>query len=85
MHYWRGFLFYMVVIMRMNRVGLLGAIAALSGMGAVFADGMNRASNSLNALSQVMRLTQPNKYKSKPNRLSQKKRRLNARRLGKFK
>ena len=77
----------MVVVMRMNRRGLLGAITAFLGMSAVFADGMDRATNSLNALSQVMRLTQPNKYKhkSKPNRLSQKKRRLNARRLGKFK
>ncbi|SDY60293.1 hypothetical protein [Acinetobacter kyonggiensis] len=71
--------------MRMNRRGLLGAITAFLGMSAVFADGMDRATNSLNALSQVMRLNQPNKYKSKPNRLSQKKRRLNARRLGKFK
>jgi len=71
--------------MRMNRRGLLGAITAILGMSAVFADGMDRATNSLNALSRVMRLTQPNKYKSKPNRLSQKKRRLNARRLGKFK
>lgn len=69
----------------MNRRGLLGAITAFLGMSAVFADGMDRATNSLNALSQVMRLNQPNKYKSKPNRLSQKKRRLNARRLGKFK
>ena len=71
--------------MRMNRRGLLGAITAILGMSAVFAGGMDRATNSLNALSRVMRLTQPNKYKSKPNRLSQKKRRLNARRLGKFK
>ncbi|WP_228146187.1 hypothetical protein [Acinetobacter sp. ANC 4648] len=71
--------------MRMNRRGLLGAITAFLGMSAVFADGMDRATNSLNALFQVMRLNQPNKYKSKPNRLSQKKRRLNARRLGKFK
>ncbi|OTG82462.1 hypothetical protein B9T27_09030 [Acinetobacter sp. ANC 4648] len=69
----------------MNRRGLLGAITAFLGMSAVFADGMDRATNSLNALFQVMRLNQPNKYKSKPNRLSQKKRRLNARRLGKFK
>ena len=75
----------MVVVMRMNRRGLLGAITAFLGMSAVFADGMDRATNILNALSQVMRLNQPNKYKSKPNRLSQKKRRLNARRLGKFK
>ena len=75
----------MVVNMRMNRRGLLGAITAFLGMSAVFADGMDRATNSLNALSQVMRLNQPNKYKSKPNRLSQKKLRLNARRLGKFK
>ncbi|MFW1742868.1 hypothetical protein [Acinetobacter johnsonii] len=71
--------------MRMNRRGLLGAITATLGMSAVFANGVDRATNSLNALSRVMRLTQPNKYKSKPNRLSQKKRRLNARRLGKFK
>ena len=71
--------------MRMNRRGLLGAITALLGMSTVFAGEMNRATESLNALSRTIRLTQLSKHKNKPNKLSQKKRRLNARRLGKFK
>ena len=59
---------------------------ALASMGMmVVGDGMHRATDSLGALSRAMRLTQPAKHKSKPNRLSQKKRRLNARRQGKHK
>lgn len=71
--------------MRMSRRGLLGSVAAWLGMSTVFAGEMNRATESLNALSRTIRLTQPSKHKNKPNRLSQKKRRLNVRRLGKFK
>lgn len=41
----------------------------------VVGDGMHRATDSLGALSRAMRLTQPSKYKSKPNRVSQAKRR----------
>ena len=69
----------------MSRRGLLGAITAWLGMSAVFAGEMNRASNSLNALSRTMRLTQPSKNKNKTKKLSKKKRRLNARRLSKHK
>ncbi|MEX5380548.1 hypothetical protein [Acinetobacter towneri] len=68
---------------RMSRMSFGIALASIGAM--AFGDGMNRAANSLDALSQAMRLTQPSKYKSKPNRLSQKKRRLNARRQGKHK
>lgn len=49
---------------------------ALASMGMmVVGDGFNRATDSLSALSQAMRLTQPAKHKSKPNRVSQAKRR----------
>lgn len=66
--------------MRMGRIGLGIALASLGTI--AFGNELNRAGESLSALSRIMRLTQPSKYKSKPNRISQKKRRLNARRLG---
>ena len=58
----------------MKRVSLGVALAAMGS--AIFADGWERAPNSLKALSNAMRLIQPPKHKSKPNRVSQKKRRL---------
>lgn len=59
--------------MRLSRIGLGMAIAS---MGMMMVDGgMHRATDSLGALSRAMRLTQPSKYKSKPNRVSQAKRR----------
>ena len=49
---------------------------ALASMGMMVAgDEMHRAADSLGALSRAMRLTQPAKHKSKPNRISQAKRR----------
>ena len=66
--------------MRIGRIGLGVALASLGTI--VFGNELNRAGESLSALSRIMRLTQPSKYKSKPNRISQKKRRLNARRQG---
>ena len=69
--------------MRMGRIGLAMMTASIGAM--AFGDELGRATESLNALSRTMRLTQPSKHKNKPNKLSQKKRRLNARRLGKFK
>jgi len=67
----------------MRRLGLAMMSASIGAM--AFGDGLNRATDSLNALSQIMRSAQPPKHKNKPNKLSQKKRRLNARRLGKSK
>ena len=58
------------------RLGRMSLGMALASMGMVVAgDGMHRATDSLGALSRAMRLTQPSKYKSKPNRVSQAKRR----------
>jgi len=58
--------------MRLSRIGLGMAMAS---MGMMMVDGgMHRATDSLGALSRAMRLTQPSKYKSKPNRVSQAKR-----------
>ena len=68
------FLFLLVVKMRMSRIGLAMVVAGLGS--SIFVDGMSRATSSLNALSNIMRATQPSRYKSKPNRISQKKRRL---------
>ena len=59
--------------MRLGRMSLGMALASM-GMMAV-GDGMHRATDSLGALSRAMRLTQPAKHKSKPNRVSQAKRR----------
>ena len=59
--------------MRLSRIGLGMAMAS---MGVMMVDeGMHRATDSLGALSRTMRLTQPSKYKSKSNRVSQAKRR----------
>ena len=66
--------------MRLSRIGLGMVLASIWTM--AVGDGMHRAADGFCALSRAMRLTQPSKYKSKPNRISQKKRRLNARRLG---
>ena len=66
--------------MRIGRIGLGIALASLGTI--AFGNELNRAGESLSALSRIMCLTQPSKYKAKPNRISQKKRRLNARRLG---
>lgn len=52
----------------------LGMALASMGMIAV-SDEMHRAADNLDALSRAMRLTQPAKHKSKPNRISQAKRR----------
>ena len=60
--------------MRMSRMSLGMALASM-GMMMVVGDGMHRATDSLGALSRAMRLTQPAKHKSKPNRVSQAKRR----------
>ena len=61
--------------MRLSRIGL-GMAMAMAYMGMMMVDeGMHRATDSLGALSRAMRLTQPSKYKSKPNRVSQAKRR----------
>ncbi len=60
--------------MRMKRMSLGVVLAAMGS--AIFTDGWERAPNSLGVLSNVMRLIQPPKHKSKPNRVSQKKRRL---------
>ncbi|TMS48225.1 hypothetical protein [Acinetobacter lwoffii] len=57
----------------MGRIGLSMAVASMGMM--VIGEGLNRATDSLSALSQAMRLTQPAKHKSKPNRVSQAKRR----------
>ena len=70
------FLFLLVINMRMVRV-----VAAMLGMGAIFTEPVR--SNGCDWESVLWR--QPQANKSKPNKLSQKKRRLNARRLGKFK
>ena len=59
--------------MRIGRIGLGVAMASMGMM--VVGDGMHRDTNSLGALSRAMRLTQPAKHKSKPNRASQAKRR----------
>ena len=59
--------------MRLSRIGLGMALASMGMM--VVGDGMHQATNSLGALSRAMRLTQPAKHKSKPNRVSQAKRR----------
>jgi hypothetical protein len=59
--------------MRMSRMSLGMALASMGMM--VVGDGMHRATDSLGALSRAMRLTQPSKYKSKPNCVSQAKRR----------
>lgn len=60
--------------MRLSRIGLGMALASM-GMMMVAGDEMHRAADSLGALSRAMRLTQPTKHKSKPNRISQAKRR----------
>lgn len=60
--------------MRIGRIGLGIALASLGTI--AFGNELNRAGESLSALSRIMRLTQPSRYKSKPNRISQKKRRL---------
>ena len=61
--------------MRLGRIGL-GMAMAMASMGMMMGgEGMHRATDSLGALSRAMRLTQPSKYKSKPNRVSQAKRR----------
>ena len=59
--------------MRMSRMSSGMALASMGMM--VVGDGMHRATDSLGALSRAMRLTQPAKHKSKPNRVSQAKRR----------
>lgn len=59
--------------MRMSRIGLGMALASMGMM--VVGGELNRATDSLGALSRAMRLTQPAKHKSKPNRISQAKRR----------
>lgn len=59
--------------MRIGRIGLGIALASLGTI--AFGNELNRAGESLSALSRIMRLTQPSKYKSKPNRVSQAKRR----------
>jgi len=59
--------------MRLSRIGLGMAVASMGMM--VVGEGLNRATDSLGALSRAMRLTQPAKHKSKPNRVSQAKRR----------
>lgn len=64
--------------MRMSRIALGVALAS---MGLNYE--LSRATEGLSALADVMRKTQPSYYKSKPNKLSQKKRRLIARRNGK--
>lgn|GEM_PF-1436045 len=59
--------------MRMSRMSFGMALASMGMM--VVGEEMHRATDSLGALSRVMRLTQPAKHKSKPNRISQAKRR----------
>ena len=56
--------------MFLSRMGL-GIAAALMGLGSE----LGRASKGLSALGGVMRNTQASHYKSKPNRISQAKRR----------
>ena len=68
-----GFSFLLVVNMRLSRIGLGMAMASMGMM--MVDEGMHRATDSLGALSRAMRFTQPSKYKSKPNRVSQAKRR----------
>ena len=67
--------------MRMRRLGLAMMTASIGAM--AFGRELNRATGTLDDLSSALRFTQPPKHKNKPNKLSQKKRRLNARRLGK--
>ena len=67
------FFSYLVVNMRISRIGLGMALASMGMI--VVSDGLNRSTDSLGALSRTMRLTQPAKHKSKPNRISQAKRR----------
>lgn len=62
--------------MRMGRV-----VAAMMGMGAIFAEPLRSRSSDWESILW----REPQASKSKPNKLSQKKRRLNARRLGKNK
>ncbi len=69
--------------MRMSRLNLGIALASPGAMD--FGGAMGRATGTLDDISNILHYTQPSKYKSKPNRLSQKKRRLNARRQGKHK
>ena len=59
--------------MRLSRIGLGMAMASMGMM--MVDEGVHRATDSLGALSRAMRLTQSSKYKSKPNRVSQAKRR----------
>ena len=59
--------------MRMSRMSFGMALASMGMM--MVDEGMHRATDSLGALSRAMRLTQPVKHKSKPNRVSQAKRR----------
>lgn len=59
--------------MRLTRLFHAFAVTAMSAMG--FFNELQRAGDSLSALAQTLRLTQPSKYKSKPNRVSQAKRR----------
>ena len=58
--------------MRLGRIGLGMAIAS---MGMMMVDGGCIELQIVWAHSRAMRLTQPSKYKSKPNRVSQAKRR----------
>ncbi|AXY60205.1 hypothetical protein [Acinetobacter sp. WCHAc010052] len=54
----------------------MGLGVALASMGsAIFADGTEKAIKSLDALNNVMRLITPPHHNSKPNRVSQAKRR----------
>ena len=59
--------------MRMSRMSLGMALASMGAM--LVSDEVHRAADSLGALSRAMRLIQPAKHKSKPNRVSQAKRR----------
>ncbi|WP_228256866.1 MULTISPECIES: hypothetical protein [unclassified Acinetobacter] len=59
---------------------LLGMVMAAFGMSeSLTSRELNQAADGLNSLSSVLRSTQPKKYKSKPNRVSQAKRRKYAR------
>ena len=67
------------VTMRQVLGAIMHAAVSVFGMG----EAVGAAAQSTERLSFALRSIK--KYKSKPNKLSQKKRRLNARRLGKFK
>lgn len=59
--------------MRMSRMSFGMAIASMGMM--VAGDGMSRSADSLSEISRIMRLSWTSKHKSKPNRISQAKRR----------